>query len=70
MQEYILIGETGGGCCGSDKTWGYNMKQAPHDADGFERVDLDMKYQICKTDIYGEGYYHSKTVSFKRKINI
>jgi len=78
VQEYILIGETDGGCCGDEwETWGQSWswdeaeqgeKIPPHEADGFEREDLDYlsDLQICRTDDPG-SYYHSRTVSFKRK---
>ncbi len=79
VQEYILIGETDGGCCGDHwETWGQfwslnddeidGEKIVPYEADGFEREDLDdLSYlQICRTDNLGD-YFHSSTVSFKRK---
>lgn len=79
VQEYILIGETDGGCCGDEwETWGYSWswdeddeggkKVPPYEADGFEREDLNdlSDLQICRTDEPGR-YYHSWTVSFKRK---
>ncbi|MEA2097557.1 MAG: hypothetical protein U9P70_00550 [Patescibacteria group bacterium] len=77
VQEYILIGETDGGCCGNEwETWGWSFyddeedgeKVPPYEADGFKREDLDdlSDLQICRTDYHGR-YHHSKTVSFKRK---
>jgi len=72
VREYILIGETDGGCCGNEwKTWGYsfiNEKIPPHELNGFSRHNLDdlSKHQICRTDELG-NYFHSKTVSFRRK---
>jgi len=79
VQEYILIGETDGGCCGDEwETWGQSWswdeddeggeKVSPYEADGFERDDLDdlSDLQICRTDDPG-SYSHSRTVSFKRK---
>ncbi|MFA4846036.1 MAG: hypothetical protein WC654_05755 [Patescibacteria group bacterium] len=77
VDEYILIGETDDGNCGDAwRTWGISDspfhegagKVAPYLADGFERKDLDdvSKQQICRTDELGE-YFHSKTVSFRRK---
>ena len=79
VQEYILIGETDGGCCGDEwETWGQSWswgeddeggeKIPPYEVDGFEREDLDdlSDLQICRTDSHG-SYYHSRTVSFKRK---
>jgi hypothetical protein len=74
VEEYILIGETSGGCCGDEwETWGFSWGQEnrgenpPYKADGFERQNLDnlSKLQICRTDRPGD-YYHSSTVSFKR----
>ena len=79
VKEYILIGETDGGCCGDDwKTWGClssnertSKKEsiAPYQADGFIREDLDKlsRLQICRTDFPGMGVRHSRTVSFIRK---
>ncbi|MDI6603285.1 MAG: hypothetical protein QME57_04235 [Patescibacteria group bacterium] len=80
VKEYILIGETDGGCCGDPwETWGQpwllwdeddegGEKIPPYEADGFEREDLDelSDLQICRTDEPGR-YRHSRTVSFKRK---
>ncbi|HAM88187.1 MAG: hypothetical protein US83_C0010G0005 [Candidatus Falkowbacteria bacterium GW2011_GWC2_38_22] len=76
VQEYILIGETDGGCCGDEwETWGQSWREEdldktvpPYEADGFERIDLDdvSELQICRCDEPG-NYYHSRTVSFKRK---
>lgn len=76
VQEYILIGETAGGCCGDEwLTWGQSWssdeeeeKVAPHVAEGFSQEHLDevSQHQICRTDEPG-NYYHSGTVSFKRK---
>lgn len=84
VKEYILIGETEGGCCGASwDTWGkipsYELqlleeegaeteKIPPYEADGFERLDLKnlSKHQICRTDCV-KDYYHSETVSFRRK---
>lgn len=82
VQEYLIIGETDGGCVGDEsKTWGYSYgtyddegnyvertEPAPYEADGFERVNLydDVTHQVCRTDEPGH-YYHSATVSFRRK---
>ena len=73
VKEYILIGETDGGCCGDEGgTWGCgknkNEQKPPYASDGFQRKDLDnlSAMQICRTDEPGE-YHHSKTVSFKRR---
>ena len=51
VQEYILVGEVDGGCCGDPwLTWGHSSfdatafdlnDTAPYVVDGFERVDLD-----------------------------
>jgi hypothetical protein len=79
VEEYILIGETDGGCCGDEwRTWGQSWsfdeeeegkeKVAPYIADGFERENIyDVSdHQICRTDKPG-NYYHSRTTSFRRK---
>lgn len=78
VREYILIGETEGGCCGGMwKTWGkkdYSDDEEeikatpPYIEDGFEREDLEniSKFQICRRDEPG-NYFHSGTVSFRRK---
>jgi len=79
VKEYILIGETDGGCCGDEwETWGQSWsrdeddeggkKIPPYEVDGFGREDLDelSGLQVCRTDNPG-SYYHSRTVSFKRK---
>jgi len=79
VDEYILIGETDGVCCGDEwRTWGQSWsfdeegeekeKVAPYIADGFERENLEdvSAHQICRTDQPGQ-YYHSSTTSFKRK---
>ena len=75
VEEYILIGETAGGCCGSDwNTWGYSggdtaaneVNMAPYTTDGFgleELTDISEK-QICRTDLL--ECTHSHTMSFKR----
>jgi len=78
VQEYILIGETDEGCCGDEwETWGqswamdedYEGEKTPlYELDGFKRENLDdlSELQICRTDDPGD-YFHSRTVSFKRK---
>lgn len=77
VKEYLLIGETDGGCCASDATWGNRPWDAEDDGEGFipeyerdnfERVDLDeiSEHQICRTDAPG-SFYHSRTVSFRRQ---
>lgn len=79
VEEYLLIGEADDDMSGDAwLTWGidptaYKKKPEdraipPYEVDGFERenlVDISKK-QICRTDFPGE-YFHSKTVSFKRK---
>lgn len=79
VQEYILIGETDGGCCGDEwVTWGFDSYsyddekkrtgEPPFIEDGFIRENHDdlSDLQICRTDQLGY-YTHSRTVSFKRK---
>lgn len=82
VKEYILIGETDGGCCGDDwNTWGYlssskdNQKNktenlTPYQADGFIRKDLVelSRFQICRTDFPGMGIRHSRTVFYQKII--
>jgi hypothetical protein len=67
VKEYILIGETDGGCCGSDDTW--NTEN--HKRDGFARRNLDhlSVMQICRTDYFDfdSDYRHSRTVAFYRR---
>jgi len=67
---YILIGETDGGCCGSDKTWGFCEEKPEYEEDGFERIDLIelSRLQICRTDYFLRDYemLHSSTVFFKK----
>ena len=43
--------------------------QPPHEADGFERVDLAFlsKHQVCRTDEPWLKARRSKTVSFRRR---
>ena len=43
--------------------------QPPHEADGFERVDLDAlsKHQVCRTDEPWLKARRSGTVSFRRR---
>jgi hypothetical protein len=81
VDEYILIGETDGGCCGDEwKTWGQKWtfdeeeekqrenQPAPYEADGFEKVyqnDLS-DLQLSRIDIF-EGKSSTSTVSFKKK---
>ena len=46
-----------------------NARRPPHEADGFERVDLDAlsKHQVCRTDEPWLKARRSKTVSFRRR---
>ena len=74
VKEYILIGETDSGCCGSEETWGYSENgTASYKQEGFIRKDLEEleRLQVCRTDHlcfeYGRTYRHSGTVSFARK---
>ncbi|MDD3006789.1 MAG: hypothetical protein PHX30_04380 [Candidatus Pacebacteria bacterium] len=76
VKEYVLIGETGGGCCGNEwETWGcdYDYDEdkgiPPFEKDGFEIESLEdlHKLQICRTDYNLRDLSHSNTVSFKRK---
>jgi hypothetical protein len=79
VQEYILIGEANGGCCGDGwETWGQSWSRdeddkddeeiPPYEVDGFDKEFLsDLSgLQICRTDDPGR-YCHSSTVSFKRE---
>ena len=81
VDEYILIGETDGGCCGNEwLTWGQNWafdeekrkqrenQAVPYEADGFEKVyknDLS-DLQLSRTNIF-DGRGTTSTVSFKKK---
>jgi hypothetical protein len=81
VDEYILIGEADGGCCGDEwQTWGQNWtfdeeererrenQPAPYEADGFEKVyqnDLS-DLQLSRINI-SEGKSSTSTVSFKKK---
>ena len=74
--EYVLVGETDFGACGLPaETWGLSGDelshewQPPHEADGFERVDLDAlsKHQVCRTDEPWLKARRSGTVSFRRR---
>ena len=75
VKEYILIGESDGGCCGDEtETWGCGEPEgeASYEVDGFEREDLELSnLNICRTDYPGfDGHRlarHSSTVSFRRK---
>jgi hypothetical protein len=73
VDEYILIGESHGGCCGSDKTWGerFNPESREYDtiegswkAAGWLWEDLNLP-NMCRTD-YDNEWYHSHTHSFTR----
>lgn len=65
VDEYILIGEADGGCCGHRfETWGldqtfgnkqkkrYKSPLAPYEVDGFERINVDetTALQISRSD--------------------
>lgn len=81
VDEYILIGEVDGGCCGDEwNTWGLNWGcddeeersrrglPAPYKQDGFEKQyhgDLG-DLQLSRMDIL-EGRSTTSTVSFRRK---
>jgi len=75
VDEYILIGEEGGGCCGDAwKTWGideyseHKKEIPPYEVDGFKMIehkDLS-KLQLSRINIT-QGENTSTTVSFKRK---
>ncbi len=77
VQEYILIGEADGGCCGDNwKTWGISEegeKTPLYEKDGFVRENLDKvgEKQVCRTDCFDDflkgDLRHSSTVSFRRK---
>lgn len=68
VSAYIMIGESWGGCCGSDSTW--------HDHPDFDQKDLELGDQICRTDSwtsdgrpndYYRCLFHSNTVAFIRE---
>lgn len=72
VDEYILIGESDGGCCGAVwETWGYPYDEderdtiPPYARDCYHRVDHKeiSEAQLCRTD-YPDHNYHSSTVSF------
>jgi len=76
VEEYILIGEANGGCCGDPwRTWGTSVTEqdnigqlAPYKADNFTDScleDISAK-QICRIDSLPNGFSYSQTVSFKR----
>lgn len=81
VEEYILIGPAEGGCGDMWRTWGKRATfdenregkedVAPYIADGFEREDLEdiRDHQICRMD-EPQNYFHSSTVSFKRRKNL
>ena len=81
VQEYVLIGEGAGGCCGSAwETWGnesadfnheHEGQTAPYLIDGFELDYLEdiSETQLCRSDsIHSKSskQRHSSTNSFKR----
>mmetsp|Transcript_48533 Transcript_48533/g.97643 ORF Transcript_48533/g.97643 Transcript_48533/m.97643 type:complete len:412 (-) Transcript_48533:232-1467(-) len=83
VQEYILIGEADGGCCGHNwKTWGNSnfiesgeensgdetQPLAPFVADGWTRHDVTALSQLQLSRFDSEEFVGSScTVSFKRK---
>lgn len=81
VEEYVLIGEAGGVCCGDAwQTWGLNWtydeeerklresQPAPYEVDGFEKVCIEglSTLQLSRANLYEENIL-SSTVSFKRK---
>lgn len=76
VKEYILIGETGSGCCGEPwETWGntyFNealIDETPqYVKDGFRRVDLEGYgwTHLCHSDFSPNDPIHSRTVSFRK----
>ncbi len=80
VDEYILIGETDGGCSGNDETWGRSTefyaddgevmeRELPaYEVDGFEKIRKEVlsDLQLSRADIV-EGKRTTATVSFKRK---
>jgi hypothetical protein len=77
VSEYLLIGETETGCCGSDKlTWGVEIdnegniiaNNPPYKAEGFSRnyVAEVRKHQMCRADNVNL-FIHSETISFRRE---
>ncbi|MBU0581343.1 MAG: hypothetical protein KKA19_09230 [Candidatus Margulisbacteria bacterium] len=82
LKEYILIGESDGGCCGNPETWEDTaLTEAeykahlkgnlnPHVENGFIRVDREDFDQINRMDWPSKENFWStsKTVSFRRDI--
>lgn len=81
VDEYILIGEADGGCCGDEwLTWGQKWtfdeeererrenQLPPYEQDGFEKVYQDdlSDLQLSRIDVF-EGKSTTRTVSFRRK---
>lgn len=74
VQEYILIGEADGGCCGDEwLTWGlmadeHEGEESPYLRDGYERFDLSGEgwEHLCGTDASPDRPYHSQTISFRK----
>jgi hypothetical protein len=74
IEEYILIGEKDGGCCGNNETtWDKSFEtitaRSSKKGNIFRRSDLDdvSKNQVCRTDALGFYGGHSQTVSFRRE---
>lgn len=76
VDEYILIGEADGGCCGDEwETWGVSYldeerdnQTPPYEKDGFEKIyQSEMsELQLSRVNI-SEGKSTSCTFSFMRK---
>ena len=77
VSEYLLIGETETGCCGSDiLTWGVEIddegniiaNNPPYKAEGFSRnfVGEVSMHQTCRIDNVNH-FIHSKTISFRKE---
>lgn len=72
VEEYLLIGETEGGHCGADATWGvrFGLRECEYTdllrEAGFTRITLNMsQYQV--NAVHGIQQLHpSTTVSFRR----
>lgn len=62
VKHFIFIGETHGGCCGSDYIWD-NYKNAGYTMTELDDVD---RYNLCRTD---DKFHigHSHTVLFSKK---
>ncbi len=70
VKEYILIGESGGGCCGDEwKTWGlsymydesfHGNEVPPYKKDGFEISDDEELGNVSKKQLSRGDYYNWK----------